>query len=316
MGPYDTPPAAEAFDDAPLAAEADTRRGRPWRLIWLIGGVLALTLVVLAVIGYSALTDRRSASVDIDKLPIVHADQTPYKTQPEQPGGLDIPNRDKLIYGRLRGRDLPGRVERLIPEPEKPLSPPAPPPAPAQDEATQPTPSPSTPTEPASPEAVAETPAPGSAGDEALPLPKPKPVGRTASVAQASSAPVGTTTPVAADRAAADRAPTDRAVALAGPATAATPAATKPSAAGGGYRLQIAALPTEARATAEWGRLSNRHADLLRGLKPDIVRADLGDRGVVYRLRVGPIVSEQTARGLCQSLSGRGVGCLVVAPRG
>lgn len=324
MGPYETPPAAEAFDDVGPAAAADDVPARPRRLIWLIGAVLALTLVVLAGIIFSTLTDRRSASVDIEKLPIVRADEEPYKVQPEQPGGLDIPNRDKLIYGRLRGQEQPGRVERLIPAPERPMPPPLPPRVETPDAAQAVPPA-------AAPEAGGATAAlpPAASGEEPLPLPKPKPGTRGASApTTAVSSPAASTPTTSAGLTSSASAPSPAPVVPAPPiasppsaapasASLAPPAsAPKPPAAGGGYRLQIAALPTEARATAEWGRISARHGDVLRGLKPEISRADLGERGVVYRLRVGPVASEQSARALCQSLSGRGIGCLVVAPRG
>lgn len=313
MGPYETPPAAEAFDDVGPTAAADDVPARPRRLIWLIGAVLALTLVVLAGIIFSTLTDRRSASVDIEKLPIVRADEEPYKVQPEQPGGLDIPNRDKLIYGRLRGQEQPGRVERLIPAPERPMPPPLPPRVETPDAALAPP--------AATPDAGGATAAlpPAPSGEEPLPLPKPKPGTRGASApTTAVSSPAASTPTTSAALTTSVSAPSPAPVAPAPPPASPPSAASapKPPSAGGGYRLQIAALPTEARATAEWGRISARHGDVLRGLKPEISRADLGERGVVYRLRVGPVASEQSARALCQSLSGRGIGCLVVAPRG
>jgi hypothetical protein len=315
MRPDLTPPAADAYDDTelepgmpPPAGAAPVRSRRP--VIWLIGAVLALTLVVLAAIVIATLEDRRSASVDIEKLPVVRADQAPYKVQPDQPG-VDIPNRDKLIYGRLRGEEQPGRVERLIPEPERPMPPPLPPrPEPAEapsgggiaEPTSPPAPAPGPPraADAASSAALAPTPLPEAMMD-VPPLPRPRPAAGQAVRGAPPPPSAGAPAPVAA---AATVAPS--------PVAAAIPPRVS---AVSGYRLQIAALPSQERAGEEWGRLSSRHADLLGGLKPEVTRADLGDR-IVYRLRVGPIASEQTARALCQSLSGRGVGCLVVAPRG
>jgi hypothetical protein len=52
----------------------------------------------------------------------------------------------------------------------------------------------------------------------------------------------------------------------------------------------------------------------LAGLTPSVVKADLGEKGTFYRLRAGPVVDKPTAEGLCSSLAGRNVGCIVVKP--
>ncbi|HEY0838118.1 MAG TPA: SPOR domain-containing protein, partial [Azospirillum sp.] len=55
--------------------------------------------------------------------PLLEADATPHKLRPEQPGGLDVPHQDKLVYDRLNGKTGSGRgqVEHLLPPPEQPL---------------------------------------------------------------------------------------------------------------------------------------------------------------------------------------------------
>ncbi len=81
------------------------------------------------------------------------------------------------------------------------------------------------------------------------------------------------------------------------------------------YQIQIVAVRTEERATSEWARLKKKHGDLLGGYSLNVVRADLGaDKGIFYRLRVGPIASEDVAKSLCQNLSKRKVSCLIVRP--
>ncbi len=59
--------------------------------------------------------------------PLIQADRSPIKVRPEQPGGLDVPNQDKLVYGALRpGQGEGATVERLLPPPEAPAEPPKP----------------------------------------------------------------------------------------------------------------------------------------------------------------------------------------------
>ena len=62
-------------------------------------------------------------------IPLIRADTSPMKVKPENPGGMQIPDRDMLIYGQQRPQ-----VEHLLPPPEQPMarpSPPPPPPAPS-----------------------------------------------------------------------------------------------------------------------------------------------------------------------------------------
>lgn len=81
------------------------------------------------------------------------------------------------------------------------------------------------------------------------------------------------------------------------------------------YQVQLAAVRSSPAADVEWNRLRRRHADLLGGLGLTVARADLGPaKGVFYRVRVGPLADEATARGLCTELAERKVGCLVVPP--
>ena len=43
-------------------------------------------------------------------------------------------------------------------------------------------------------------------------------------------------------------------------------------------------------------------------------RADLGDKGVFYRLQAGPLSDAAAAETLCGKLKQRNVGCLIVRP--
>ena len=82
----------------------------------------------------------------------------------------------------------------------------------------------------------------------------------------------------------------------------------------GGYSVQLAAVRDESAARGEWRRLRERHAELLGNLSLNVVRADLGPKGIFYRLRAGPLADKATARALCQVLAKKKVGCLVIPP--
>src|SRR5207248_11241311 len=70
-------------------------------------------------------------------VPLIRADERPTKVRPEKPGGMEVPDRDKLIYTQKRAA-----VEHLLPPPEKPMPPPMAPSAAAPSGSPQPTPVP------------------------------------------------------------------------------------------------------------------------------------------------------------------------------
>jgi cell division protein FtsN len=88
------------------------------------------------------------------------------------------------------------------------------------------------------------------------------------------------------------------------------PAASS-SSSSGKYVVQIAALRSEADAKSRFASLQKQHGDLLSGTEADIQRADLGDKGVYYRLRIGYLDSKSSADSLCSKLKSRGLDCLV-----
>ncbi len=45
-----------------------------------------------------------------------------------------------------------------------------------------------------------------------------------------------------------------------------------------------------------------------------MVRADLGRRGIFYRLRAGPVGDRKAAAAICRTLAKRKLGCMVVKP--
>ncbi|MCU0895102.1 MAG: SPOR domain-containing protein, partial [Rhodospirillales bacterium] len=95
----------------------------------------------------------------------------------------------------------------------------------------------------------------------------------------------------------------------------ALPPAAAPSGSGA-FLVQLAAVSTAEQAQAAWSRLRGNNGDLLAGLSPSYARTDLGSKGVVYRLRAGPVQGETRARALCAQLSGRNVDCMVVRAGG
>jgi len=83
--------------------------------------------------------------------------------------------------------------------------------------------------------------------------------------------------------------------------------------AAGAYQVQLAALRSETAAQSAWTSLQDSAPDLFMGARLDIQRADLGARGVFYRLRIGTFSDRAAAKGFCADVKAAGKDCMVVA---
>jgi hypothetical protein len=268
------------------------------------------------------------------EVPLVHADASPIKVKPENPGGMPVPDRDMLIYGQQQPQ-----VEHLLPPPEQPMArpmppPPSPPPEPATSSAPSSPPSPQRATIPPAPqhplfappeEATARPPSqqPPSASREQTPSGAPPPLPGTTPSAQLqtpgaaatrSAAPlhaVSETGPPAAER---TQPPPD----VIGQkieqleAAAANRGKRSETARAGRLRLQLGAMRSESEARGAWERLKHKNTDLLGNLSAVAVRADLGGKGVYYRIETGPISDPASADRVCGELRQRHLACMIV----
>ncbi|MCX5493592.1 SPOR domain-containing protein [Kaistia dalseonensis] len=122
------------------------------------------------------------------------------------------------------------------------------------------------------------------------------------------------TEPAAAPRAAAAPKPTTRPTPSDAPAQTAAAASTQdaaPASAGGGFVVQITSQRTQDQALAAYKSLQRKFPSVLGSQQPDVVRADLGAKGVFYRVRVGPMATRDQAVSFCESLRAAGGDCIV-----
>jgi TPR repeat protein len=89
------------------------------------------------------------------------------------------------------------------------------------------------------------------------------------------------------------------------------PLAAESPDASGPWRVQVAAGRTEEEARFRWSRLMGTHADLLDAAELFIFKADLGDKGVFYRVQIGGFETRPSAVKFCQKLKARKVECFV-----
>ena len=78
------------------------------------------------------------------------------------------------------------------------------------------------------------------------------------------------------------------------------------------YVVQLASMNSERSANDAWAQMQRAHPDLLGDLTMTIQRADLGARGVFYRLQTGPFPNRATAEDMCWQLRSQKLDCLVV----
>ncbi|MBF0094685.1 MAG: SPOR domain-containing protein [Alphaproteobacteria bacterium] len=261
------------------------------------------------------------------EIPVIKAANEPFKVKPDDPGGMEVPNRDRLIYQQMGEAAPPAEEEHLLPPPETPEAPPPPEPAmvvpqpPARVDAPVVKAPETVPPEVSAPTVVV---APPQAKEPMLALPhqeiKTPPAPKEVPTPKEASAPapkdVAKPVPVVKDA----KAPpaTVKAAALppttpAKPVAASPPVPAKPvAAAGGGVRVQLVALRSTEAAEGAWSQLAAKHKDVLGGLSHWVAKVDLGDKGTWYRVQAGSFPSAESATAACETLKQRGVGCILV----
>ena len=243
--------------------------------------ILVLALGVLLIFaGVVWNTYRQGVRPSEGGLLVIAADEAPYKRAPDERGGLEVAGQENGFYGQMDGLGDPAIVERAsVRNPvnirrETPVLSGGPSDLPPVEDETA----------PAAPVR--------SAALDGLDVRNP---------AESEVEPVRT----------ASLQPVD----LSPPAT--RPVQTRALAsrfvAGGTYQVQLMAVRSEAAAQSEWRKAKNRAPDLYHGANLDIQRADLGARGVFYRLRVGTFDSRDVAKGFCTDVKATGKDCIVVA---
>lgn len=205
--------------------------------------------------------------------PRIVADAGPFRTEPADPGGFQAPDQDIEVYDTLTGAEREVE-ERFAPPPEEPL------------------------------EQALAPPAPPTTIDPDVEQPAPEDPERGVQIVEDDGLAPTELRP----------APEEPAPAPVQQAEAAPPAPAAPAADGGGsWLVQIAALRSEEEARATWSRVSAAHPELMRPASMDIQRADLGERGVFFRLRAASFSAKEDADEFCARLKRAGQDCIVVA---
>lgn len=270
-----------------------------------------------------------TGSGDVNNIPIVRADNDPFKVKPDDPGGMEVRHKDSTLFGSMKKKDGNDaqRIENLLAEDENE----EPMPrsqlfaglnteeAPDLERSDSPTPldqpvSEAPPSVPgivqpfeeklAPPESVAEPVV--EVAPEVTPeiTPEPAPVKVTPKVeAKPAPKPVVVAKPKPAPKPIHKKAPVEV-------RSDSVPVTTKPTNTVGGYYVQLASTKEKTKAEAEWKKLSGKYS-VITGAPHRIETADLGAKGVYYRIQVGPMSRDEAQKKCAAIKKINPNGCLV-----
>lgn len=273
---------------------------------------LVASVVVLAFIGiiwyaYPSGDDTGDAA----DVPVISADTAAYKFKPEDPGGMEIRHQDSTVFNPLVKKNA-DEVEHLLPTTEEPLdkadalkaedTKSAAKPLDMQLEKQDGAEKVVTTEEADAAKAKADAAAKADAdkkptltelATKTVPVAKPETPAEAKEEAKPVEKPAAKEDSKTADSKTAD--------------TKAAPAA---AGAAGGFYMQLGAFREAPKAQDEWRKLQKKFPQSLSKLSSRVERADLGAKGVWYRLYAGP-APESSARDICTRLKADGTGCMV-----
>ncbi len=321
----------QGYDDAdqvnyPPVEKARSRKGPV---------AIAAVLGALVLGGGGAYMASGSSSITGGEPPLIKADNEPTKVQPQNPGGVEIPNQNKQIYERanqdgatkvVNREEQPVDVQQAVRmngnavadatggtigasgkphqtaslnlgEPKKVRTVTIRPDGTTAGEAPA--------SHAAAPAAMTLPPqaqhAPVQTASAQAPVAQPRPVASTPVAAPATPAATPKPTPAAATP---SSTPAPQQVASVQPVAPAA-AETTPT---GGFSVQLGTAGSETAAQSVLASAQRKYADL--GGVPGMIRKAEVNGSTVYRVRVGPMAKEE-ASSLCSKLQGQGGQCFV-----
>jgi len=250
-----------------------------------VGAVSGIALA--AVVGWFVLSPHYATN-NVSDIPVIRRPQEAIKVQPEDRGGMEIQNQDKTVYNIIDkdNNDNPV-VERILPPPEQPQLPeinPEPETPNVFEVNVE-----KTPEVPSTEKTIAEAdkiikvetaPAPKIVEEpKTVELPKPVPVKD-----------VKKETPKVVEKVQAE--------------------VTTANAGTGPWRVQLMASTNRSAVANSWKSLLNKYK-VLQTQPHEIETADLGAKGIFYRLHAGAFADRSGADNLCKDIKALGGSCIV-----
>lgn len=331
---------SDAYDYKPISSD-ESGGGKALKLF--------LSITVIAGIAAAAWYYVGSPQIGEDNIPVVRAETSLTKKKPNDPGGMAVPNRDKTVYDRVGGGNTEPKLERLLAHPEKPLEKPTKnmvlpeisgeiksstgratitkdlAPAPVNVEKN---------IAPAdvilAPEAIENAKSlpdiPAEEMAQTIKAPEPANVvdkNAPRALVKRGDVPTGPDKQDQDDlaqkikEALMEKLPeAEKKVEVAKVTPKHTPTVKPKAPLKSGYLLQLLSSRSETAVKASWLKIKAKHADVIKSIPGKVIKADLGsDKGIYYRLRLGPVATGDAAKSLCSQLKKRKVGCYIVRVR-
>ena len=246
----------------------------PHRRFGPVVGAIAIVLAFSIIVIYAYRQGTKDGALNSANVPIVRADNTPFKMRPEEPGGQDVPYQEMLVMNGGEAAEA-GQEIVLLPDSEMPLPRPT----------------------------LTESRADGqSTGPKVISLTNvaPTPV-------EAEIAPAAGTEPAQDTVTAAPQPKPSQVAEVETPIETASIAKTS-----GTWRVQLGSFREKGAADSAWTKLQREFPSLLEGLAHESVRADLGTKGIYYRVQATSL-SKTSAEQICTAMNSKRSGsCLVV----
>lgn len=280
-------------------------------LHWFGAGLSLLMFAVVVSLSYSlGVRDAETGAV-----PLIRADGQPLKTRPENPGGKQYPYQNISVYNDTSGAAGSEDMSRysLLPEPEKPARhSPAEKAALAQAEKAAASIFQKTEKDKSdkSPAFAALTKTPKRDSKEKDDTPKMRTMSVEDIINRNIDDPKRETSDYRKNIISAKK--PDRYAVLTEKKTKAFSESARDSVKSG-YLLQLGAYRSEKEASAAWSRINVKTGRLIDGHNKIVTRADLGAKGVFYRLRVGPFRDKNAALSLCNQLKSKSQACMFIS---
>lgn len=259
------------------------------RLLVIVGVVAVLAAMIA--IGVAIWPHGKGGATNLEDLPVVHADKAEIRVKPEDRGGMEVPNRNSTIFENIADGDGEKKVENLFEDEEQPID---------KDEVL----ADEAPPEEIKPEAVVED---AEVKGEEVNVVTTNKVEEVEENPEAKAEPA----PVlkAEEKAAAKPKETEKTDIISALKEEVGTADNVKPAAGSKY-IQLASVKSEAEAKTKWAKLQAQFPSL-KGTELRVQRADLGAKGVFFRVQAGPMAAED-AQKICNGIKSSKGDCLLV----
>ncbi len=249
------------------------------RLLVVVGVVAVLAAMIA--IGVAIWSQGKGVTTDMANLPVVKADKAEIRIKPEDRGGMEVPNRNSTIFENIASDEGEKKVENLFEDEEQPMD---------KNEVLA---------SEAAKEPIAEEiavtiaePALNKVKDEDV-----KVVGEEEKKV---------VTEVKVKDKVEPKEKTDIISAL--KEEVGTAESVKPVS--GSKYIQLASVKSESEAKEKWQKLQAQYPNL-KGASLRVQRADLGAKGIFFRVQAGPMAADD-AQKICSGIKSSKGDCLLV----